>query len=76
MIYAQRIKELRQQNKKRQDEIAKLLNTSQQYYGQYELDKRPMPIEHLMTLCEYYQVSPEYILGYIDEQKELPRSGK
>lgn len=73
MIYAQRIKELRQQNNKKQEEIAEILGTSQQYYGKYELNKRPMPIEHLMTLCEYYNVSADYILGYIDEQKELPK---
>ena len=71
MKYPQRIKELREKNNKNQIDIAKILNTSQQYYGKYELGKRPMPIEHLTTLCEYYNVSPEYILGYIDEPKPL-----
>lgn len=71
MKYQQRIKELREKNNKNQIDIAKVLNTSQQYYGKYELGKRPMPIEHLTTLCEYYNVSPEYILGYIDEPKPL-----
>lgn len=71
MKYPQRIKELREKNNKNQIDIAKVLNTSQQYYGKYELGKRPMPIEHLTTLCEYYNVSPEYILGYIDEPKPL-----
>ena len=71
MKYPQRIKELREKNKKNQIDIAKVLNTTQQYYGKYELGKRPMPIEHLTTLCEYYNVSPEYILGYIDEPKPL-----
>lgn len=71
MKYAQRIKELRTKNNKKQDEIAKLLNTTQQYYGQYELNKRPMPIEHLITLCEYYNVSADYILGLIEEEKTL-----
>lgn len=71
MKYPQRIKELREKNNKNQIDIAKVLNTSQQYYGKYELGKRPMPIEHLTTLCEYYNVSPEYILGYIDEPKTL-----
>ena len=71
MKYPQRIKELREKNNKNQIDIAKVLNTSQQYYGKYELGKRPMPIEHLTTLCEYYNVSPEYILGYIDEPRPL-----
>lgn len=62
MAYAQRIKDLRTDADKTQQEIASLLNTSQQYYGKYENGKRPLPIEHLKTLCEYYHVSADYIL--------------
>ena len=63
MTYSQRIKDLRSDADKTQAEIANLLNTSQQYYGKYENGKRPLPIEHLKTLCEYYHVSADYILG-------------
>lgn len=73
IIIAQRIRELREQNNKKQTEIAELLNTKQTVYSRYELNKTELPTHHLMTLCEYYNVSPEYILGYIDEQKELPK---
>lgn len=73
MIYAQRIKELREDNDKKQREIADILQTTQSYYAQYENEHRPLPIEHLITLCRYYNVSPEYILGFINERKPLPR---
>ena len=63
MTYYQRLKELREDADKSQSEIANILNTSQQYYGKYELGKRPLPIEHLTTLCLYYHVSADYILG-------------
>ena len=76
VIIGQRIRILREQNNKKQTEIAEILNTAQTIYSRYELNKRELPTHHLMTLCEYYNVSPEYILGYIDEQKELPGSRK
>lgn len=71
MTIGQRIKEIRKKNNKSQIEIAILLNTAQTVYSRYELNKQELPIHHLKTLCEYYNVSPEYILGYIDEPKPL-----
>lgn len=62
-IYQTRIKELRTDADKTQKEIASILNTTQSYYAKYENGKHPLPIEHLYTLCEYYQVSADYILG-------------
>lgn len=61
--YNCRIKELREDHDKSQKEIATMLKTTQQYYSQYENQKRKMPIEHLITLCLYYGVSADYILG-------------
>lgn len=63
MEYFNRIKDLRIDNNKSQKEIAALLNTSQSYYSEYELGKRQLPITHLITLCIYYNVSSDYILG-------------
>ena len=63
MDYAQRLRGLREDADKTQSEIAKLLGTSQQYYGKYESGERPLPIDRLSILCEYYGVSADYILG-------------
>ena len=63
MDYNERIRSLREDNGKNQTEIAKLLGTSQSYYSEYELGKRQLPINHLKTLCLYYNVSADYILG-------------
>lgn len=71
MIYAQRIRALREDNDLKQINIAEILKTTQSYYAQYENEKRPLPIEHLITLCRYYNVSPEYILGFTDTVKPL-----
>ena len=71
--YYDRLRELREDRDLTQADIAKILKTTQQYYGQYEIGKRPLHIEHLITLCEYYNVSADYILGFTDEPKPLPK---
>ena len=32
-------------------------------YARYERGANEMPIRHLITLCRYYNVSADYILG-------------
>ncbi|MBO5341043.1 MAG: helix-turn-helix transcriptional regulator [Oscillospiraceae bacterium] len=63
MEYYNRLRDLREDNNKNQKEIANIIGTSQSYYSEYELGKRQLPIAHLKTLCLYYQVSADYILG-------------
>lgn len=73
MKYQQRIKDLRADKDLTQSDIAKLLGTTQQYYGQYEIGKRPLTIEHLIKLCKFYNVSADYLLGFTDTLSELPK---
>lgn len=61
--YHEIIRELRIDKDKTQLEIAELLQTDQSYYSKYERGIRALPIEHLITLCKYYNVSSDYILG-------------
>ncbi len=67
-----RIRDLREDNDKTQKEIAAVLNTDQSYYSKYERGERPLPVEHIIALCRYYNVSADYILGLTDEPKPLP----
>lgn len=68
IIYPERIRGLRQDNDLSQKTVAGILKVAQNTYSQYELYRRPMPIEHLMTLCEFYHVSADYILGFSDDK--------
>lgn len=61
--YAQRIRELRIDHDKSQAQIAALLGTSKNQVGKYERGEQEMPIKHLVALCNYYNVSADYILG-------------
>ena len=61
--YVKIIRDLREDADKTQQEIADVLQTSQTMYARYERGANEMPIHHLMKLCEYYNVSADYILG-------------
>lgn len=66
--YPERIRDLRQDNDLTQKEVADMLKIAQTTYSQYELYKRPMPIKCLVSLCRFYGVSADYILGLTDKK--------
>ena len=69
MNYLKRMRDLREDADKTQQQIASLLGTSQTMYARYERGANELPIRHLVRLCEYYGVSADYFLGLIDEHK-------
>lgn len=69
MKYTKRLYELRIDRDLRQEDVAKALKTTKQTYGKYENGKLNLKIEDLITLCKYYNVSADYILGLTDEPK-------
>ena len=66
MKYIKRIRDLREDHDKTQLEVAKILGTSQTMYARYERGANELPLRHLITLCIYYGVSADYILGLTD----------
>lgn len=69
MHYTQRLKELREDHDQKQESIAIELHITRQQYQLYESGKRKLPIDLLIKLCKYYNVSSDYILGFTNEQK-------
>ena len=59
----EKIKRLRINKQKTQREISEIIHTTQQYYCNYELGKRQIPIHTIVDLCNYYEVSADYLLG-------------
>ena len=57
------IRELREDRDLTQQTVADILGTTQQVYSRYEKGINEMPIRHLITLCRYYGISADYILG-------------
>ena len=68
-----RLKDIREDRDLKQEEIAKLLNISQQYYSRYELGKVELPIRHYIKLARFYNVSIDYLVGLIDFPEKLER---
>ena len=71
MDYILRIRNLREDADKTQLEIAEILGTSQTMYARYERGANELPLRHLITLCRYYRVSADYILGLTDKKKSI-----
>lgn len=67
MIYQRRLRDLREDHDKTQQQIADILGTSQTMYARYERGANELPLRHLLTLADYYGVSVDYLLGRSDE---------
>lgn len=68
-----RLKDLRQDRDLYQKDIAKILNTTQQVYSEYELGIRLLPIDKLDILATFYDTSTDYILGRTNVKKPYER---
>jgi transcriptional regulator with XRE-family HTH domain len=68
MDYMERIRNLREDSDKTQQEIATYLGTSQTMYARYERGANEMPLRHLIRLAEYYHVSMDYLCGLTDKK--------
>ena len=66
--YLKRMRDLREDHDKTQQEIAALLGTSQTMYARYERGANELPVHHLILLCDYYNVSADYFLGRSDQR--------
>ena len=71
--YLKRIRDLREDNDYTQVQIAEILGTSQTMYARYERGANELPIRHLITLCDLYNVSADYVLGRTDNPIKIPR---
>lgn len=67
--YWEILRELREDRDLKQAAIADVLDTTQQVYSRYESGISEMPIRRLKTLCLYYNVSADYVLGLCDGKK-------
>ena len=72
--YMMRLKKLREENTLTQKAVADYLHIRQNTYSQYETSQRQVPIETLIALSDFYDVSVDYLLGLTDEETRYPRS--
>lgn len=68
-MYFQRLRDLREDKDMKQVEIADMLGIQQTVYSRYERGFQNIPIEHLLKLADFYNVSTDYILGRTNNPK-------
>jgi len=84
MVYGTRLKEQREKLSLTQKNIATLIEVTENGYGQFEREHTIIPTKHLNTICNYFNVSFDYIFGftttlnYSNSKKEINKikSGK
>ena len=68
-----RLKDLREDADIKQKALADYLHIKQNTYSQYENGQRQIPIEFIILLAKYYNVSTDYILELTDYKKPYPK---
>lgn len=64
--YSNRIRELREAKSLSQDQLAEKLNVTKQAISQYERGVRKPSVPMLEALCDFFNVSSDYLLGKDD----------
>ena len=68
MDIAQNLRKIRQDRRYTQEDIAEVLDMSQQQYSRYELGIHEIPVRHVVTLCKFYKISSDWLLGLTDSE--------
>ena len=67
MGVSERLRKLRTDKRLTQAQLADILNTTQQQYCKYEHGLQEIPVRHIITLCRFYEVSADWVLGLHDK---------
>ena len=68
-MIADRLYEVRKKHGLSQKKVAELLNIPQQQYSRYENGKFDIPVRYIITLCKFYGISSDWLLGLEESQK-------
>ena len=73
MRYYEQVRALREDRDLTQTFVAGLLHVGQKTYSDYELGKTRMPLDSVIFLAKYYNVSMDYICGVSEERRPFPK---
>ncbi len=66
MLLSERLKELRLEKGLKQKDVALAIGISTKGYNYYELGMREPPVAMLIKLCDFFDVSADYLIGRSD----------
>lgn len=73
MQYTQRLEDLRKDKDLTQEQLAKLLDLKREQYRRYETGINEIKAGFIIKICKFYNVSADYLLGFTNEYKRLPK---
>ena len=69
MGLTENLRKIRIERKLSQMDVAEILDTTQQVYSRYELGMNELPVRHVVTLCKFYGISADWLLGLKEEME-------
>lgn len=67
--YRTRLRNVREDHDLTQAEVGKILDKSQQGYNHIEAGRAELKIDDLIRLCQYYDLSADYLIGLTSKPK-------
>lgn len=71
MAKYQRIRDMREDADLSQAKLGELLHISQRSYSHFETGTRSLPVDVLIKLADFYDVSVDYLLERTDDKRRL-----
>jgi transcriptional regulator with XRE-family HTH domain len=68
-MFSGRIKTLRKEKKKTQNDLATYLNVRRSTYGEYERGIIMPPYDKIKAIADYFEVSVDYLMGNTDSKE-------
>ncbi len=68
-MLTERLTDIREDAELNQEEMAEILKTTQSNYSRWENGTELIPLKKLNLLCNYFNVSMDYVIGLTREEK-------
>ena len=68
-MYSKKLRDIREEKEIKQLDIMHIINVKNSTYSMYETEKDIIPIKHLNTLCNYLDISLDYVFEFNDVKK-------
>jgi len=73
MEITQRIRNIREDKDLTQQQVADGIGVKREQYRRYETGENEMKVSHIIKLCEFYDLSADYIIGFTDIETQMPK---
>ena len=75
-IFGQRLRSARKARGEKQEDLGQLLGVGKSQISEMERGSASTTLEKLSYICEYYNISADYLLGLTDDPKPYKRRKK